>query len=183
LYSSFASSFLLCLFPPLWVPFFLALPHSPPYHFPCFSLCLLCGLCCRYPATSSAPTGKLRLLYEANPMSLIMEAAGGKAITGTSRILDIMPVSSFCGAISDCPRHWLLLSPPTRPFSVSTLAFPSFCRPLSTSAAPLSWGAPGMWIEFRLSLQNTLPWLPLVLLESVLALTSREREGCCWKRT
>ena len=37
--------------------------------------------------------GRLRLLYEANPMSLIVEAAGGLATNGTDRILDIVPSS------------------------------------------------------------------------------------------
>ena len=35
--------------------------------------------------------GKLRLMYEANPMSLIVEQAGGAASTGRSRILDLVP--------------------------------------------------------------------------------------------
>jgi fructose-1,6-bisphosphatase I len=35
--------------------------------------------------------GKLRLLYEANPMSLIVEQAGGRSITGPERILDLQP--------------------------------------------------------------------------------------------
>jgi fructose-1,6-bisphosphatase I len=37
--------------------------------------------------------GKLRLMYEANPMSFIVEQAGGLASTGTQRILDIQPAS------------------------------------------------------------------------------------------
>jgi fructose-1,6-bisphosphatase I len=44
-----------------------------------------------YPPTSKAPNGKLRLLFECNPMSFIVEQAGGKATTGTERILDIQP--------------------------------------------------------------------------------------------
>jgi len=44
-----------------------------------------------YPATSEAPKGKLRLMYEGNPMAFIVEQAGGKAITGTQRILEIVP--------------------------------------------------------------------------------------------
>jgi len=44
-----------------------------------------------YPATSENPKGKLRLLYECNPMAFIMEQAGGKATTGTEDILDIVP--------------------------------------------------------------------------------------------
>jgi fructose-1,6-bisphosphatase I len=39
----------------------------------------------------SSPKPKLRLLYEAAPMAMIAEAAGGKATTGTKRILDIVP--------------------------------------------------------------------------------------------
>lgn len=37
--------------------------------------------------------GKLRLMYEANPMGLIVEQAGGAASTGTERILDVQPTS------------------------------------------------------------------------------------------
>lgn len=44
-----------------------------------------------YPATKEAPKGKLRLLYECNPMAYIMEQAGGLATTGTMPILDIQP--------------------------------------------------------------------------------------------
>lgn len=44
-----------------------------------------------YPATTTSPKGKLRLLYENNPMALIIEQAGGKASDGHSRILDIVP--------------------------------------------------------------------------------------------
>jgi fructose-1,6-bisphosphatase I len=35
--------------------------------------------------------GKLRLMYEANPMALLVEQAGGGATDGTQRILDIVP--------------------------------------------------------------------------------------------
>ena len=44
-----------------------------------------------YPATEDHPSGKLRLMYEANPMSYVIERAGGKASTGTERILDVIP--------------------------------------------------------------------------------------------
>lgn len=44
-----------------------------------------------YPATSANRTGKLRLLYECNPMAFIIEQAGGKASNGSERILDIQP--------------------------------------------------------------------------------------------
>ncbi|MCP4441033.1 MAG: class 1 fructose-bisphosphatase [Aureispira sp.] len=42
-----------------------------------------------YPATKSSPDGKLRLLYECNPLAFIMEQAGGKASNGSHRILEI----------------------------------------------------------------------------------------------
>lgn len=46
-----------------------------------------------YPATTSQPSGKLRLMYEANPFAFILEVAGGVATDGTGRILDIQPHS------------------------------------------------------------------------------------------
>lgn len=44
-----------------------------------------------YPGIPSHPQGKLRLLYEANPMAFLMEQAGGKASDGFRRILEIEP--------------------------------------------------------------------------------------------
>lgn len=44
-----------------------------------------------YPTTASSPGGKLRLLYECNPMAFIVEQAGGVASDGFNRILDIEP--------------------------------------------------------------------------------------------
>ncbi len=44
-----------------------------------------------YPGTVDAVDGKLRLLYECNPMALIVEQAGGAAIADGERILDIQP--------------------------------------------------------------------------------------------
>jgi fructose-1,6-bisphosphatase I len=46
-----------------------------------------------YPWDAREPSkpGKLRLMYEANPMSFIVEQAGGAAIDGTQRILDVQP--------------------------------------------------------------------------------------------
>ena len=42
-----------------------------------------------YPTTTKSPSGKLRLLYECNPLAFIIEQAGGKASTGSKRIMDI----------------------------------------------------------------------------------------------
>jgi|TARA_B110000238_G_scaffold196081_1_gene236251 fructose-1,6-bisphosphatase I len=44
-----------------------------------------------YPDTTSAPNGKLRLLYECNPLAFIVEQAGGKASDGNQRIMEINP--------------------------------------------------------------------------------------------
>lgn len=57
-----------------------------------------------YPSTSKNPNGKLRLLYECNPIALLTEQAGGKASDGYNRILEIEPTELhqrtpfFCGS-------------------------------------------------------------------------------------
>ncbi len=57
-----------------------------------------------YPNTSKNPTGKLRLLYECNPMAFLAAQADGKASDGFTKILDIQPtelhqrVPFFCGS-------------------------------------------------------------------------------------
>lgn len=52
---------------------------------------LLKGGLYMYPATADHPRGKLRLMYEANPMAFLVEEAGGAATDGNQRILDIDP--------------------------------------------------------------------------------------------
>lgn len=57
-----------------------------------------------YPPTFKAPKGKLRLLYECNPMAFITEQAGGSASNGYKRIMEIEPtelherVPFYCGS-------------------------------------------------------------------------------------
>ena len=46
-----------------------------------------------YPRDSTNPNGKLRLMYEANPLGFVAEQAGGAASSGEQRILDIQPKS------------------------------------------------------------------------------------------
>src|SRR5215208_7877045 len=64
------------------------------------------GVFC-YRASAKSPTGKLRLLYEANPLAFICEQAGGAAIDGRIRILDVQPtelhqrVPLYMGSKSD----------------------------------------------------------------------------------
>ena len=58
-----------------------------------FHRTLLKGGVFLYPPTADHPQGKLRLLYEANPMAFIAEQAGGAALDGTRRVLDIEPTS------------------------------------------------------------------------------------------
>ena len=53
---------------------------------------LLCAFR-RYPADKKSKQGKLRILYEGNPMSMICEQAGGLATTGRMRVLDVIPKS------------------------------------------------------------------------------------------
>lgn len=52
---------------------------------------LLKGGVYMYPADSKSPEGKLRLMFEANPMAFIIEHAGGAASNGKGRILDMKP--------------------------------------------------------------------------------------------
>ena len=52
---------------------------------------LLGGGIFAYPANKKTPKGKLRLLYEANPLAFIVEQAGGLATDGSERILDVQP--------------------------------------------------------------------------------------------
>ncbi len=54
---------------------------------------LLYGGIFMYPADSRNPNGKLRLMYECNPMAFIIEQAGGRASNGKQRTLDIQPES------------------------------------------------------------------------------------------
>ena len=42
-----------------------------------------------YPALKGSPNGKLRLLFELNPMAFLMENAGGAASNGKASILDV----------------------------------------------------------------------------------------------
>lgn len=58
-----------------------------------FHRTLLRGGVFAYPASPDSPDGKLRLLYEAAPLAMLAEAAGGAASTGRQRILDIVPQS------------------------------------------------------------------------------------------
>lgn len=58
-----------------------------------FHRTLLKGGIFLYPPTKQLPQGKLRLMYEANPLALLAEQAGGLASDGTRRILDIPPTS------------------------------------------------------------------------------------------
>lgn len=59
-----------------------------------------------YPTSSKASKGKLRLLYECNPMAFLAEQAGGKASDGYERIMEIQPTELherapfFCGSLN-----------------------------------------------------------------------------------
>ena len=68
---------------------------------------LLYGGIFGYPADIKRPDGKLRLLHEVAPLAYLMEQAGGKASTGKSSILDVIPtnlnqhVSTLLGSLED----------------------------------------------------------------------------------
>ncbi len=77
---------------------------------------LLGGGLFAYPANQKNPKGKLRLLYEANPLAFIVEQAGGAATSGQTRILDIEPTDLhqrtplFIGSRSDVEIALSMLS-------------------------------------------------------------------------
>ena len=80
-----------------------------------FHRTLLRGGIFLYPPTAKSPTGKLRLLYEANPIAYLAEQAGGMATDGRTRIMDKVPTSLhertplFVGSKSEVERlqHFL----------------------------------------------------------------------------
>ena len=57
-----------------------------------------------YPAAKGETKGKLRLLYECIPMAYLTEQAGGRAINGSQRILEIQPTELHerCAIIIGC---------------------------------------------------------------------------------
>ena len=69
-----------------------------------------------YPADAKHPTGKLRLLYELNPLAMIIEQAGGRASDDINRILDIIPTEihqksqAFMGSEQDVLEAELFLN-------------------------------------------------------------------------
>jgi fructose-1,6-bisphosphatase I len=79
---------------------------------------LLGGGLFAYPANEKNPRGKLRLLYEANPLAFIVEQAGGLASNGSARILDVEPselhqrTPLFIGSKSDVQTADRMLAPP-----------------------------------------------------------------------
>jgi len=72
---------------------------------------LLAGGVFMYPEDSSSPNGKLRMLYEVNPIGFVMEAAGGAASTGMRPVLDV-PITSphqrgpFVAGATDAVRRY-----------------------------------------------------------------------------
>ena len=74
------------------------------------------GVFC-YPPSRKSPNGKLRLLYEANPLAFICEQAGGAAIDGKTRVLDVQPtelhqrVPLFMGSKRDVDLAMQILAP------------------------------------------------------------------------
>src|SRR5262249_35673213 len=75
-----------------------------------FHRTLLRGGIFLYPPTAKSPNGKLRLLYEANPIAFLAAQAGGMATDGKNRIKDKVPTSPhertplFVGSKSEVER-------------------------------------------------------------------------------
>lgn len=108
---------------------------------------LLYGGIFMYPATAAAPSGKLRLLYECNPMSMLMEQAGGMAVSDTGRILDIEPVSGGRNRRRTTKeREWRGFIADVAPFAR---------RGRCTIARRSSSGAGGTWRRCSSSCANT----------------------------
>jgi len=82
--------------------------------------CLIDGGLYFYPPDPAHPEGKLRLLYECAPLGFIVEKAGGKASTGTQRILDIQAkkIHQRCplviGSVEDVEEYEHFSSGPAR---------------------------------------------------------------------
>lgn len=82
---------------------------------------LLGGGIFAYPANAKSPRGKLRLLYEANPLAFIVEQAGGAASDGVNRILDVTPTELhqrtplYIGSASEVELARKTLAEPARP--------------------------------------------------------------------
>ena len=78
---------------------------------------LLGGGLFAYPPNTRAPNGKLRLLYEANPLAFIVEQAGGAAVDGRQRVLDVTPTELhqrtplYIGSKTDVELALAVLSP------------------------------------------------------------------------
>jgi len=64
-----------------------------PDHVGDFNQVLYYGGIFAYPELVDAPTGKLRLQFESNPVAFITEKVGGRGSTGTESILDVEPTS------------------------------------------------------------------------------------------
>jgi fructose-1,6-bisphosphatase I len=77
---------------------------------------LLYGGIFAYPGDTKNPGGKLRLMYECNPMSFVIEQAGGKSIDGKQRLLDVQPkalherIPVFLGSPDDVDMCYEFLS-------------------------------------------------------------------------
>src|SRR5215217_306364 len=89
---------------------------------------LLGGGIFAYPANKKSPKGKLRLLYEANPLAFICEQAGGLATDGANRIMDVKPlelhqrVPLFIGSKRDVETATAMLAAPVPASAVPSLS-------------------------------------------------------------
>jgi fructose-1,6-bisphosphatase I len=90
-----------------------------------FHRTLLKGGVFLYPPTKQYANGKLRLMYEANPIALLAKAAGGRATDGRQNILDIQPTGLHQRTpllVGSKEEMELLMKMLTRPNSQHTIA-------------------------------------------------------------
>ena len=91
-----------------------------------------------YPRDTKDPAepGRLRLLYEANPVAFLVEQAGGVASTGRERVLDVVPAEP-------APAHPVRSSARARRSSASSATTPT-SRPTTDDDSPL-FGSRGLF--------------------------------------
>ena len=90
-----------------------------------------------YPGDKKSPDGKLRLMYEVNPLAMLIEQAGGVAVDGKKRVLDIVPESLhqrcplICGSPKDVEEAMTFLQ--NDPVAAETEAHASTDNPTAAS--------------------------------------------------
>jgi len=100
---------------------------------------LLSGGIFLYPADLASPNGKLRLMYEVNPLAMLIEQAGGLAIDGRNPVLNIQPsslhqrVPLICGSREDVELAREFMAGDMQPNSAPSIGHATTSGPPATS--------------------------------------------------